>query len=425
VTAQGSVAEGHAYTEHYTATFDRIRASIDAVIQPWRQMPDPGALLALLESSNTVCSHLSTDEIYRSPAGGNYSSGGELKSGFGALERNLDGLTGTTGQRFAMKYLDRLPNVVSNISGLAQTLSGVLYGQHAIWSAAPDDLKRIVAMSRDQMKHLSSNASQPDKVTLAVVGFAAEALKLFVPGAVAKAVSLGTAAIGAAEKGGLAVTAEGGNYDEALANFADSVDQFNSGIRSEEQALRSILYAVTDHAMQAANRADYDVPDGVNNLPHQPGTSHGWNQDKIEAMAGIALPALAAELDAVADNVQQLVSVSHVDRDASIGLGAHGPHPAVQRFGGLVHNLLEEAAADALNGAVQLKEALSDFQRVEADIMDELNRINADLLGARDYGEDLGGDLGNITKDAPKGSPVDDRAAGVETIHRLTELMGG
>lgn len=424
-TAAGTGMAGHSDTAHYTSTFNRIRADIDAVIDPWRTLPDADTIGDLLQSCNTACSHLSVDERYQSPAGGTYSSGGELSSAFGTMERNLDGLTGATGQKFAMRYLDRLPTIVTNAAGLAETLSGVMYGQHEIWSAVPTDVRSIVMMGRDQMRHASDGADQPKPYELAVVGFAAEVVKLFVPGAIARAASLGTAAIGAAEKGDVLVETDGGNYDDAFSSFRRAMSSLNSRIRDEEQALRTILYAVIDHAMSQENRDDYDLPDGANDLPQQAGTSQGWDQQKIEAMAGLALPALAAELDAVADNVQQVVSVSHVDREASIGLGASGPHSTVQRFGEFVHDVLEEAAADALDGSVQLYRALSDFQQTESDIVALLNQLNGDLLGARDYGDDLGGDIANVRDDEPDDSPVDVDAAAAETLQRIREIMGG
>lgn len=107
------------------------------------------------------------------------------------------------------------------------------------------------------------------------------------------------------------------------------------------------------------------------------------------------------ELNSIADLNAGCVSASVVARDSTIGLSPSGPTPSIIQLNTLLHDLIEDLAAESVEGAVQLKLAMNDFQESEAEMIATLNRIAADTIagGSGSTGEDLNGDLSNISND--------------------------
>lgn len=382
--------------EQYQSAFAEIGESIDALVKPWLTLPDPADIEPYVEKCRLVTTRLSStawnDGKIQRPAGV------ELHGAIQSIRADADGIRGATGDSFRRNFLEGLSLVADGLTGMSVLRGGALAAQKGLWESARTDATAIVAKAQESFQAVADGGSGNLKRQFEVVGWALDGLKAFAPGLLDKVIDV--ALVGtdvATETAPEGVNEHAGSYAEGLTAFKNALEGLSQSIRSEEQEISRLVSSHIKTYRLSGYRENLDLtPDQI--------TQHSeiaLDPLKVESIANSFLPAIAVELNSIADLNAGCVSASVVARDSTIGLSPSGPTPSIIQLNTLLHDLIEDLAAESVEGAVQLKLAMNDFQESEAEMIATLNRIAADTIagGSGSTGEDLNGDLSNISND--------------------------
>ena len=373
----------------YTAQFDTIRARVDGLLEAWTELPTPSELEGYVEKCRTVSSRLSRT-AWSDGGGVHRGAGTEIDSLLREIDADTEDFRGETARSFRKEILYKLPAVLENHLSLTLTRGGAMYGQQKLWAGARSDIENLVSSTTSVLTAIAHDGNGQAKRSLEVVDMMLEGIKLFTPGAVGKGIDLAKLGIkGATSSLPKEVTLDATSYEDAIGQLESALKTLNQHISAEELTART---AIKNHAEVTRNdetRGDYDLEN-----PDLPGHSIiGLDAEKLRGIADSTLPSLAMELNSIADLNLSCSSPIAVSRDGRIGLGANGPGRDVADFDQYIHNLIEEAAGDALDGAVHLTNAINDFQETEEEI---IRRLNQHLHG-----------IDGVTADRLPKSPID------------------
>ena len=283
---------------------------------------------------------------------------------------------------------------------------GAVVAQQKLWEAAREDVAGIVKSATSGFQDSAEGAGGDLNYAFSVTGWALKGIKLFAPGIAGKAIDLASLGVEVA-KGSAPTNAssEFGSYDDGIAALKAGLEDLSKGIAAEEDSVAALISGHFEVYRMKSYRNSYDL----DSVQLSQGSELSLDPDRVETISNSLLPAVAVELNTIADMNASCARRGIVARGAGIGRGESGPMDEVIRLGTLLHDLLEDLAAETLEGAVQLKLALNDFAATEAEMIAEINRISAALLvpNADGIGQDLHGDITNITEDR-NANPLDE-----------------
>mgnify|MGYP006342486827 FL=1 len=373
----------------YSAQFDAVRATVDSLLDPWLKLPDPSEISKLVEHCRTVTSRLSRNAW--SDGGGNHRGAGvAIDSCLREIEVDSGDFKGLTAREFRLKFLYYIPSVIENHLSLTLTRGGAMYGQQLLWEAVRRDVVALVKKSTEAMNVIAGSGADGLEHTFEAMGMVLDGVKLFVPGGVGKAIDLGKLGLTAA-KNALPekATLSAEDYESAIEQLSSALQTLSDHVSAEESLAQKAVQNHAEVTQSPDTREGYDIDSPV--LPAD--SIVGIDAEKLSGLANTTLPALALELNEIADLNQKCSSPDAVFRHFSIGLGSYGPSDALWQANTYIHSLIEEVAGDVLDGSVQLGLVLSDFAETEADI---IHRLNDYLAG-----------IDEVTSDRPSGSPLD------------------
>ncbi|WP_244303061.1 hypothetical protein [Leucobacter coleopterorum] len=380
----------------YEAAFDGVRSTIDSLFNPWLSIPDPENLRVNLESCRDVTQALSGEQWKDGET--TRPAGGELHEPLRSIERNIAQVQGRTWDAFRINFLGQLTFTVGGLLTISVLRGGVVTSQREIWNAARADVLEVVKKGLNGFNKVSTGSGFEFQQVFEVVDWAVEGVKQFAPGLVdglidgIEYISNGKDFLFPDK-----VDEPGSTYDGVLKAIRKALKALSESIENEEMKLISLMEYETEYYYNKKYRGNYD--------PHSDdqkgGTETFSMNESVRQIAERSLPAVAVELNRVADLNAACGSETMVQRDSSIGRGPNGPASHLVNLNELLHKLLEDLAGDAVDGAKSLTLALNDFQMNEENIIQHLNTVAADIIaGGRNYdGENLGGDLSNVTRD--------------------------
>lgn len=381
----------------YTAQFAAVRSAINELLEPWRELPDPEDLDRSIAACRDVTTRL-IREHWTDGSGAHRGAGAVIDSTLSAIAADSADFTGATARNFRSAYLFRIPAIIESHLALTLTRGGSVLAQQALWAAVRTELSTLIESSTQLMHSVAAKRSFTHKHTLGFLGLAAQTIRTFAPGVVGKAIDMvqaGLATVQSYAPEAIRFSAE--TFDDAILELRSALDALSEHVRAEETTIRRTIEAHIDDSQRAGNRANYDLDD----VALGPTATIGMDADSLNHIADRTLPTLARELNEIADLNDSCSSTFAVARNAAIGLGATGPAEHITSLNRYIRDLLDDLAAEVLDGAVQLNLVVDDFAANEAEVMRQLNQYLAGLE--------------QIVADRPRGDPLDHPApSGIE-----------
>lgn len=350
----------------YQSEFDQIRAQIDTLVQPWRDLPSP----ARVQTVEQQCVSLNTGLAgTASFSQGNVGGVGIIATNLDQVRTNSQAFTGRTGERFKSHFLGRIGAVCGGLWAMSILATTMVHVQVELWKWGRQDVANVLDTARAAMEASCYGSKQQLEVTLQVVGIVVKVAKEFVPG-VAGSV-LGVAGIGldllqdATATSVPNIELAGATYEEVLKNFTAALTTINEQITAQERLIdetlarnltsiqevgKTIRHPNPGTAAEHSNPYDLEVP--------PIGSTKGVRITSYELVAGIwqeCLPAVAHELEGLAVTSRDCMTWNALQRNAGVGIALSGPS---MRFGELTWKLCEMAndlAWDVKMGAKDLK----------------------------------------------------------------------
>ncbi|KTR83419.1 hypothetical protein [Leucobacter chromiiresistens] len=381
----------------YTAQFAAVRSTISELLDPWRELPDPEDLDRSIAACRDVTTRL-IREHWTDGSGAHRGAGAVIDSSLSAIAADSADFTGATARNFRSTYLFRIPAVIESHLALTLTRGGSVFAQQQLWAAVRTELISVITLTTSAMRAVVTDEGDELTHTFGFIGIAAQAIKAFAPGVVGKAIDFVSTSLATVQSTQSAtVTIGADTYAAVLGELRSALDALSEHVRAEETTIRRTIEAHIDDSQRAGNRANYDLDD----VALGPTATIGMDADSLNHIADRTLPTLARELNEIADLNESCSSTFAVARNAAIGLGATGPAEHITSLDRYIRDLLDDLAAEVLDGAVQLNLVVDDFAANEAEVMRQLNQYLAGLE--------------QIVADRPRGDPLDRPApSGVE-----------
>lgn len=350
----------------YQSEFDQVRAKIDALVQPWRDLPLPAEVQAVEQQCVTLNTGFAGTASYSQ---GNVGGVGIIATNLDQVRTNSQAFTGRTGERFKSQFLGRIGAVCGGLWATSVLATTMVHVQVKMWEASRQDIANVLEMSRAAMAASCNGSQERVAVTLEVVDIVIKVAKEFVPGLLGGA--LGTAGIGldllqdAIESKSKAPEMGGGTYEEVLKTITAALNAVNEQITAQERLIddtlvrnlaaiqtagKTIRHPDAGTAAEHANPYDVEVP--------PISSTKGVRITNYELVAGIwqeCLPNVSHELKDLAVTSRECMTREALQRNAGVGIAPGGPSINFGQLTWKLYEMANDLAWDVTMGAKDLK----------------------------------------------------------------------
>lgn len=351
--------------------FETIRQTIDGIVAPWLDLPDPDDLAPVVEDCRQVTRRLSGAA---STQDGVAHGAGEIGASLRLIEQNASAMSGELIASFKAKFLVQLGQAVGGFHAISLVRGSAIAAQEGLWRSARESVDTILEQSRAAFDAVAAGDAITWEEVVQVVGWAAKGAKIFVTGGAAAAFEVTGLALdvvkATAPPTPTTEPQSPGSYDAAITQLRSAFDALDEQIRGEERLIEENLR--TNLTNIRNDRSSYDLT--------QPPLHDGdgvllIQRALVDEIHRVHMPAVADELDEVGDLALTSGIGRFVARDASIGIGVTGPATTVGEMNLLLRDLIKELAWEVRSGARNLELAIADLESRDAQIAEELAKI--------------------------------------------------
>ncbi len=362
----------------YEAQFAGIRATIDTIVEPWRFLPDPNEIAAVVESCKDVTVKLAgtaTTSAGEAVGGGNL--GGFLKS----IEQTCSAMSGRTIDTFKSKFINQLGRTIEGFHAVSIVSGAAVAGQGALWKEARTTVATILDNARGKFDLVAQGYGGYWTETIKALGWVWKGVELFTGGSIpVKAASLGIQFLQSNVRDIPDVVKGFETYERGVTSLVEMLDVLNSQIRSEEQVVKDNLLNNLDGI--ARHKTSYDLTQ----FPIPPDSDVIIvNRDLTHGIARTHMPLIADELDAIATLTFGGLPGQALLRDDRIGIGERGPSSEAGRLQYLLYELLKDLAWEVRNGARNLELAVADILDHDESAARELRELEKVIEAGSPY----------------------------------------
>lgn len=372
---------GGSKDDHFREGFAQIRANIDAIVEPWTDLPEVSGIAERVEECRQVARRLA---LSASSDSGGTSGGGQLGGTLGLIEQNLSAMSGLAIASFKDKFLSQLKVAVSGYHGVSVARGANVGALEGLFDSARVDVANLLDSAAGKIADAAQAGggaawTQP----LTVAGWAAKGLGIFATGGAGLAVAglgLGIEILNTANPTAAQATAEFSGYPDAMDKLVASLQELSDKIAAEEQAIEDNV--TTNLERIRADKSSYDLTAPVVN-----GNSDviALNPPLIDEITQVYMPSLKAELDAIASEVLSMTTSAAVRRSAGVGLGVYGPSYKIYDLTIMLYELIKNLSWDVDKGGQALHLALGDFTASEQERADALNALAEEVAAGNAY----------------------------------------
>ena len=366
-----------AESAQFKAQFDSIRVTIDGLVAPWLDLPDPNTIAQVVERCRQTTRGLSGAA---STDGGVATGGGELAYLAARVNQNLVAMSGTLIASYKAKFLGQLGRAIGGMHAISVVRGTDIAAQQALWAGASESFEAIVRMARDAMRQIADGDGGDWDDLLKTLAWIGKGVGIFATGGVSTALEVGGLAIDILSETAPAPQSRApeqpGSYDEAMVALRSELARLSTRIRDEETAVEDNLRA--NLANINRDRSSYDLTQPA---VYDSADVMVLERSLLEEIYAVYMPSIADELDTLAKDVLLTSSLSTVERDGSIGLGRFGPGTTYEELNDVLHDLIKDLAWEVRNGATNLRLAIEAIDSQDTQIAERLRDI-ASRVGA-------------------------------------------
>lgn len=352
--------------------FASIRQTIDALVAPWRTLPEPDDIAPLVEECRQVTRALSGAAT---AAGGQVTGAGELGVRIRLIEQNLSSMAGTLIASYKSRFLGQLGAVVGGFHAISVVRGTDLAAQQSLWNGARQHLDDVLDMAQVALANIATRGDVKWRDVLTVVGWAAKGAGFFATGGMSTAfevTGLAITVLSATTSSDTTPEPPGTphSYDAALDALRTQLDLLASRIRAEEQLIEDNLR--DNLAIIERDRTSFDLSQPpIYSLEDTVILEYAL----VEEIYGTYMPEISTELDSIAGDIVRTVTRQVLTRNPSIGIGPNGTSAAFWALNQLMFNLVKDLAWEVQKGADNLRLAVAAMEQLDADLAERLRRI--------------------------------------------------
>lgn len=365
----------------YVDDFDNIRSRIDTALEPWKDLPDPTDIAAHVELVRQANRLLAFEAV---ASNGTVTGGGEIGGNLNLAMENSDAMAGGLITAFKANFMSQLGKAIGGHHAITVVLGGFLAAEEKIWEGARQGVVDLVVETTKAFDAAAAGNGPDWELILKVAGYAAAGAAIFASGGAATALAVAGLGIKILDaevpKSGESTDAPDGDYKSVMETFEKVLSDMDSEITKQEEEMETNM---------TTNQTQVNDDSGSYNLRRpavidiRDDSDLGVIQiDEVLALeiTGTYLPNVAKELKTAVGYIDDVLSLTPIQRDSSIGVGMFGPSGAYYGLRGLLETLLGELEEETRLSARALDLGIKDMKVLDTDQKDALERFADKLI---------------------------------------------
>lgn len=359
----------------FRKAFDQVRSTIDGIMAPWLQLPNPGSIAPEVESMRQANRSLALSTLSNS---GTVSAAGKIDGYLAGVQANSTAMSGLTIEQFKAKFLLQLRSTIANNHAVTVVLGGALAAQEKLWE---DGRQTVADAVREATKAFQARAKGADigwDIVIKAAGWALKGVGLFATGPAKLAIEgagLGLEILKdttGADKP--KADPPGGDYKSIMEGFKKAMQKLDDTITAEERTLRDNL--IKNKGVLERDRGAYDLtkPAILDIEDDSQAKIVVITPSLVQGITDVYLPEIAGELENAAKQANEATTSTPYIRDGSIGLGYYGPWTELYELTYMLYELLNDLAWEVKSGAHTLKLIIEDMGQTDSDAADALEQ---------------------------------------------------
>ena len=386
-----------------TSEFDKIRWSIDKIVEPWKQLPDPKNVDNEIEKWITAVSPLAKDP---QTVGNKSTGGGTIFTNLDQAGKALGNMSGEVIHKVET-FVAKLASVTGGLHDKTMVLGGALNSEMKMFE---ETRASVVKAFQQGIKVFDAVAlSEPEgfKMVLEIVSVTIDTALIFTAPEVVierKLLQTSSRALQTLKSSQDAMVDDEkvDSYYSAISQLESAFEAINKSVTKAGKGVESMLIGNLDSMSQSDHRKYYDVTmDPIDSSAIEPAPELNMDYGKAKGVCRKFGDARSSVIEAK-DSLPRVSMFTCLLRSGVIGIGSYGPAHAFSDLNVRIEKLLKNLADDIENEA-------KNFDLAVEAIVSEDAQARSRLQETVDYIEGNPGDPWAESKPAPqrvKGSAI-------------------
>ena len=379
-----------------TSEFDKIRWSIDKIVEPWKQLPDPKNVDNEIEKWITAVSPLAKDP----QTVGNKSTGG--RTIFTNLDQAGKALGNTSGEVIhkVETFVAKLASVTGGLHDKTMVLGGPLNSEMKMFEETRASVVKALQQGIKVFDAVALSEREGFKMVLEIVSATIDAALIFTAPEVVierKLLQTSSRALQTLKSSQDAMVDDEkvDSYDSAISQLESAFEAINKSVIKAGKGVESMLIGNLDSMSQSDHRKYYDVTmDPIDSSAIEPAPELNVDYGKAKGVCRKFGDVRTSVIEAK-DSLPRVSMFTCLLRSGVIGIGSYGPAHAFSDLNVRIEKLLKNLADDIENEA-------KNFDLAVEAIVSEDAQARSRLQETVDYIKGNPGDPWAESKPAPQ-----------------------
>lgn len=379
-----------------TSEFDKIRWSIDKIVEPWKQLPDPKNVDNEIEKWITAVSPLAKEP---KTVGNKSTGGGTIFTNLDQAGKALGNMSGEVIHKVEA-FVAKLASVTGGLHDKTMVLGGALNSEMKMFEETRASVVKALQEGIKVFNAVASNGEKGFKVSLEIVSTTIDAALIFTAPEVAiekKVLQTSSRALQSLKSSQDATVdnKEVADYESAKNKLESAFDAINKSVTKAEEGVKDMLIGNMDSMAESGHREYYDVTlDPIDSSAIEPAPDLNVDYGKAKGVCRKFGDVRTSVIEAK-DSLPRVSMFTCLLRSGVIGIGSYGPAHVFSDLNVRIEKLLKNLADDIENEA-------KNFDLAVEAIVSEDAQARSRLQETVDYIKGNPGDPWAESKPAPQ-----------------------
>ena len=379
-----------------TSEFDKIRWSIDKIVEPWKQLPDPKNVDNEIEKWITAVSPLAKEP---KTVGNKSTGGGTIFTNLDQAGKALGNMSGEVIHKVEA-FVAKLASVTGGLHDKTMVLGGALNSEMKMFEETRASVVKALQQGIKVFDAVALSEREGFKMVLEIVSATIDAALIFTAPEVVierKLLQTSSRALQTLKSSQDAMVDDEkvDSYDSAISQLESAFEAINKSVTKAEKGVESMLIGNLDSMSQSDHRKYYDVTmDPIDSSAIEPAPELNVDYGKAKGVCRKFGDVRTSVIEAK-DSLPRVSMFTCLLRSGVIGIGSYGPAHAFSDLNVRIEKLLKNLADDIENEA-------KNFDLAVEAIVSEDAQARSRLQETVDYIKGNPGDPWAESKPAPQ-----------------------
>jgi hypothetical protein len=325
-----------------TSEFDKIRWSIDKIVEPWKQLPDPKNVDNEIEKWITAVSPLAKDP---QTVGNKSTGGGTIFTNLDQAGKALGNMSGEVIHKVET-FVAKLASVTGGLHDKTMVLGGALNSEMKMFEETRASVVKALQQGIKVFDAVVLSEPEGFKMVLEIVSATIDAALIFTAPEVVierKLLQTSSRALQTLKSSQDAMVDDEkvDSYDSAISQLESAFEAINKSVIKAEKGVESMLIGNLDSMSQSDHRKYYDVTmDPIDSSAIEPAPELNVDYGKAKGVCRKFGDVRTSVIEAK-DSLPRVSMFTCLLRSGVIGIGSYGPAHAFSDLNVRIERLLK------------------------------------------------------------------------------------